>query len=326
MRISSNGINQSPSGAEQNIEHLTGYAHPAYAQSLAEFGTPVHLPRSSGWILERAIPNTSYCDAMGCYPVFACRDWSELHLDLEELDRGLVSLAIVADPFGEYDEAYLRKCFPDVVIPFKDHMVIDLARGGELKSFVDSHHQRNARHALARVHIELCPDPLLFADEWINLYSNLITRHRITGLTRFSPTSFVKQLAVPGLFMFRATFEDETVGMTLWYATSSVVYYHLGAYSDSGYKLRTSFAMFWQVIEYFSTQTFKWINLGASAGTSASDQTDGLGRFKRGWATGSRTAYFCGSILDHDRYTDTMKAFNVTPSTYFPAYRKGEFG
>jgi hypothetical protein len=55
---------------------LVGYAHPAYATSLAEFGRPHELIQSSGWILERAVPGTDVRDAMGCYPIFACRDWS----------------------------------------------------------------------------------------------------------------------------------------------------------------------------------------------------------------------------------------------------------
>jgi len=98
---------------------MNGYSHPAYAASLAEFGCPRALPRSGGWLLERPITDTPYRDAMGCYPLFACSDWSKLDLDLEELRGELVSVAIVADPFGEHDPEHLRKCFPTLVTPFK---------------------------------------------------------------------------------------------------------------------------------------------------------------------------------------------------------------
>ena len=40
---------------------------------------------------------------MGCYPLFACTDWSELAADLAALgriERPPVSLTVVADPFG----------------------------------------------------------------------------------------------------------------------------------------------------------------------------------------------------------------------------------
>jgi hypothetical protein len=60
----------------------SGYMHPNYAHSLREFGEPRELPGSGGWILERIIPGTPYRDAMGCYPLFACNDWSKLANDL----------------------------------------------------------------------------------------------------------------------------------------------------------------------------------------------------------------------------------------------------
>jgi hypothetical protein len=302
---------------------MNGYSHSGYAASLAEFGTPRLLPRSAGWLLERQILFTLYRDAMGCYPLFACQDWSQLRLDLDELQGELVSVAIVADPFGEHDPAYLRECFPDLVVPFKQHMLTDLTRSPE--SYVSAHHRRNARKALERLNVERCVDATLFADEWNSLYDNLVKRHGIHGLTAFSPKSFRAQLAVPGMVMFRASQAEETVGITLWYVDRGVAYYHLGAYSETGYQLGASFAIFWRVIESFSAQGLTWFNLGAGAGLSR-DQDDGLSRFKRGWATNTRNVYFCGRVFDQERYAEIISISQVSASDYFPAYRKGEFG
>jgi hypothetical protein len=80
---------------------VTGYLHPLYAESLSEFGTPYELARCRGWILKRQIPGFSYYDAMGCYPLFPCQDWSKLSGDLEELGDQLVCLSVVTDPFGD---------------------------------------------------------------------------------------------------------------------------------------------------------------------------------------------------------------------------------
>lgn len=303
---------------------MNGYSHPGYAASLAEFGEPRALPRSNGWILERPIVSTPYRDAMGCYPLFACRDWSKLDLDLEEVSSELVSVSIVADPFGNHDPAQLRKCFPTLVTPFKEHLVIDLSHAPE--SFVAAQHRRKARKALERLDIERCKDPTLFVDEWIELYANLIQRHGIRGVAAFSANAFKAQLAVPGIFMFRAIRNNETVGMTLWYGDREVAYYHLGAYSAMGYELEASFALFWRAIEYFASQRLQWLDLGAGAGLSAGDQSDGLTRFKRGWANGTRTAYLCGRIFDESKYQEAMRIRDVTATNYFPAYRKGEFG
>jgi hypothetical protein len=301
---------------------MNGYASAKYADSLAEFGKPRFLPHCGGWVLERPIASTTYNDAMGCYPLFACRDWSRLHKDLDELRNDLVSLAIVADPFGDYDPQYLRKCFPDLVNPFKQHLVIDLSRSPD--SFVSPHHRRNARKALQSLHVDRVTDGESLTAQWTRLYDNLIARRGIRGLRAFSPASFKKQLAVPGIEVFRASFGAKTVGMTLWYVDRGVAYYHLGAYSDSGYELRASFALFWTVIEYFSSQHLQWINLGAGVGT-AMKSDDGLNRFKRGWATGERSAYFCGSILNQQHYTEATKITKISNSNYFPAYRTGEF-
>jgi hypothetical protein len=299
-----------------------GYSHSRYAEALKEFGAPRHLYRSGGWLLERSAPGTSYRDAMGCYPLFACDDWSTLDQDLDELGDELVSVALVADPFGDHDPELLQKCFPDRVIPFKEHLVTDLSQTPD--SFIDAQHRRKARRALERLKVEDCADPLRFVDDWNNLYANLIKRHRIQGLTAFSAASFKAQLAVPGISMFRATHDGETAGMTLWYADRGVAYYHLGAYSDLGYELEASFALFRHVLDYFANHGMRWLNLGAGAGLA--NEADGLTRFKRGWATGTRPAYFCGRIFDRFKYEEAMNARHIAPSDYFPGYRKGEFG
>lgn len=300
---------------------MNGYMHAGYAEALAEFGTPRKLPRSQGWILECPIPGSPHHDARGCYPLFACQDWSQLHIDLENLHSELVSLALVADPFGEYDPAYLHRCFPDVMFPYKEHYVIDLER--PMSSFVSRHHVRNIRKAFQNVEVEHCENPAEFSDDWVDLYVNLVRRHNIKGMAAFSPKSLVRQLHVPGIVVFRAVDQQTTVGMIIWYAQGEVGYYHLAAYSEQGYKSRASFALFSRAIEYFATR-LRWLSLGAGAGVRSNGK-DGLTRFKSGWATGTRTAYFCGRIFDHARYAETAQAKGVSGDDYFPIYRKGEF-
>ncbi len=53
---------------------------------------------------------------------------SKLYQDLEEIGNKLVSLSLITDPFGAYDLNYLHSCFKDVLIPFKEHFVVDLSR------------------------------------------------------------------------------------------------------------------------------------------------------------------------------------------------------
>jgi hypothetical protein len=297
----------------------TGYQHAAYAEALSEFGQPRHLPGCGGWVLNRAIAGFPWRDARGCYPIFTCADWKALPHDLENT-TDFVSLVLVADPFGNYTPAELALWFPDLCLAYKDHFVIDLSK--PLFEHLSDHHARNMRKAAGQVTIEQCDDPTRFTDEWIRLYGALTERHQIRGIAAFSKSSLEKQLEVPGLTLFRALVHNQTAGMMLWYRQSDIGYYHLAAYSELGYELKASFALFAQAIEYFSTR-LQFLSLGAGAGIHGSAD-DGLTRFKRGWATGTRMAYLCGRVFDRARYNELVRARNVTSGGYFPLYRKGE--
>jgi len=264
----------------------------------------------------------SYRDAMGCYPLFVCEDWSQLEADLDQLE-GLISLSLVTDPFGKYEIENLQRCFPDLLAPFKQHFVIDLSRAP--KTFVNSHHRRNARKAFSKVAVEKCANPPDILDDWIDLYQRLIERHSITGIAEFSRESFARQLTVPGIVAFRAVYDESTVGMLLWYEQGNRAYYHLGAYNASGYELGASFALFDYSIKYFAQRKFEWLSLGSGAGLGRSEES-GLSRFKQGWSTGIRTAYFCGRIFEHEKYEEILKSLGLPRTKYFPAYRAGEFG
>jgi hypothetical protein len=300
----------------------SGYASPAYAESLSELGTPRFLPLSGGSIVERPIPETEHRDAMGPYPLFACRDWRALPADLEAVGDELVALSLVADPFGDYAASELESWF-DVVVPFKEHFVADLSE--PLARYVDPHHRRNAARASRELSIERCREPALrLLDDWDALYSNLVRRHHIRGVATFSRETFAKQLQVPGLVAFRAARGTDVVGMTLWYVDGNVAHYHLGAYSTSGYKLRASFGLFWCALEHFSKAGQRWGALGAASGVRP-DADGGLARFKRGWSTATRVAYLCGRILDPGRYEHIAGMHAPGPTDYFPAYRCREF-
>jgi hypothetical protein len=307
----------------------SGYRHPAYAASLADFGTPRHLPRSGGWLLERPVPAPStplgagarHTDAMGCYPLFSCLDWSGLKADVDALAADLISVALVTDPFGGWDRQALQDCFVHKVVPYKSHFVADLRRPPG--TFVTRHHRYYAQRARRAVELERCDQPARFLDEWVSLYDQLIARHQLQGIKAFSRRAFSAQLTVPGAVLLRATRAGEPVGAHLWYVQGDVVHSHLAAANALGYDLNVSYALYWFALETFAGQA-AWINFGAGAGVHG-DGTDGLTRFKRGWATDTRPTYFCGRIFDHAKYADALAARGLDDDDYFPAYRKGEF-
>ena len=168
--------------------------------------------------------------------------------------------------------------------------------------------------------IDVCqsvPDGELLS-RWQSLYENLIRRHEIEGIARFSPLAFERQMSVPGFTAFSACDRGETCGMTLWYVRGDVAYYHLGASSDRGYERGASYALFWTALSHFANLGIRWAALGAGAGAKASES--GLTRFKQGWATDTRPVHFCGRVLQTAAY-QRLSTNPPGPSDFFPAYR-----
>lgn len=281
------------------------YAHGGYAESLAEFGTPRGLPRSGGWLLERQVPDGSARDLVGPYPLFSCLDWDGLAADLDELEGEAVSVVLVADPLTAPGEPELREAFRDRVVPFKLHHVRALDATAE----PPAHHRRHIRRAAAAVEVELCTRPLDLLDDWVRLYAGLAERHRLTGMRAFSRVSFARQLQLPGIVALRALRAGETVGMTLWLVDAQLAYYHLAAYSEEGYEVSASYALFDAAFAHLRRLGVRLVELGGA-------ESAGLERFKSGWATGGRVAHLCGRVLDRAAYERLAR-----PSDWFPAYR-----
>jgi len=296
-----------------------GYAGRAYAESLSEFGDLLRLPRCGGYLLRRPIPGTDRHDAMGCYPLFFCADWSALEADLAELRGGIVSVSLVADPFGDHSAAQLESAF-DVVNPYRVHYIVDLEAPPEKTG--SRHHRREARKALEKIQVEVCKDPPGFSGDWNKLYQALAVRHGIRGIRAFSRRAFERQLAIPGIVVHLAWCGGRLVGAQLFFQQDDVVHCHLGAVVDEGYETGAFYAMDRFAIGYFSGRARK-LDLGGGAGL-ASTGDDGLSRYKKGWATETVPVCFCGRVADRDRYEALAPPSGGTG--YFPAYREGEFG
>ena len=291
-----------------------GYRHARYVGALAELGAPVHLSGSGGSLLQRPIPQRSESDAIGPYPLFCCDDWTALADDLAALAVPLVSVSLVADPFGDWTLELLDAAFPDRRVPFKEHFAVAL--GSDPLRHASRHHQRFAARGRRLTTTELLAKPSDYLDDWTELYDGLVRRRGVRGAAAFSRVSFEQQFSVPGLLAFRATESGATVGMSLWYCDRDIAYWHLAAYSGRGYKLDASYALLSAALEHLSEAGLRWACLGAGPGHQA-DPKDGLTRFKAGWASETRVAHFCGVILDPEQY----HALGETSTSFFPAYR-----
>lgn len=296
---------------------MPGYVSMDYVLAHAEIGEPIWLPRSGGWLLVRSLSNVPWKDVIGCYPVFCCRDWTNLSDDLENLPADLVAVSLVADSASGVPFELLQRSFPDVCYRYKSHFFVDLTL--PFGSYISSHHRRNARRALRSLRVAELDRPGDHLSQWETMYGTLIARHDIHGHAAFSHDSFDRQMRVPGLRAFAAFLADEMVGMILWMIHDKTAYYHLAAYSEAGYLHKASFAMFWHCLQGFSEEGVELAALGGGAGTYAA--SDGLSRFKQGWSNEIRPAYLCGRILDHSRYKKLVSESGTQSSSYFPAYR-----
>jgi len=298
---------------------MNGYASAQYAHALAEWGEPRNLPRCDGWLLERPIAGTDgWRDAMGPYPLFACRDWSQLGRDLDDLGD-LVSVTLVTEPFAAVSLVQLREAF-DHVVAFKPHVVVEL--GSAFIAGAARNHRRNARRALRSLVVGRAADPIAHLDDWEALYATLAARHQVTGIQRFSRESFAAQLQVPGIVMFIAREGEVVVGAGLWYLDGKVGYSHLHAMSARGYELCASYALYWTAFHELADDV-DVVDIGAGAGAGGTGT--GLDDFKRGWTTAAPIpVYLCGRTVDDERYVSLVAAGGDPASRYFPAYRAGE--
>ena len=289
------------------------YARESYVRVFEGAAEPLWVPAWGAYVLTREIPGGGARDALGVYPLQPFGPEADLTAGLTWLkDQGLVSIGLVPDPATARPLAELQAAF-GLCIQFKTHQLIDFSRPVEFSK----HHQGKVRRAHQKVTTEVVP-LANHLDEWCALYGNLIDKHDIGGLSAFSRGAFERLAQVEGLMAVAARADGEVVSMHLWLddPATGVGYSLLAATSAQGYKLSAAYAVNDTSIRLLSH--LKSINLGGGAGLSSEE--DGLTYFKRGFANGEAQAFFCGAILDEDRYA-ALSGGRRQAATPFPAYR-----
>ncbi len=284
------------------------YSDLAYAQSISR-GDPVVMSETLGVPLRlRTIPGSGLRDASGLYPLsprLRPAPATEVRAELKSLCA--VSLVLVTDPF---EAAPASKCF-DLIRPYKPHHIVDPASGPVRFS---KHHRAEVRRALRACtarRIALV-DHL---QEFIRLYDVLIARHGLGAQHKFEPQHFDYLAAHDERFPTFGAFQDGAlISAHIWVRHGDRAYSHLAASAEKSYAMGAAYAVYDCALSVLSGCL---TTLGGAPDGSASD---GLDRFKRGFANAARTSHLCGLIGDTEAYDALCR--EATPDTeFFPHYR-----
>jgi len=212
------------------------------------------------------------------------------------------AVALVTDSFGAYEEALLRASFHRV-LAFKQHFVADLTQ--PLETSTSANHRRNARAALRRLTVDVPANREACLDDWCALYERLAAERRIVGIRRFS-APFVRGPVSPAGPRRAAGARGRRHGRHAPLAArrssrAQPPFRSKCPRVRAVRRLRAALAR-----PRALCRQVRWLHLGAGPGVTA-QADDGVSSFKRGWATGTRPAYFCGRICAPERYRELVR-------------------
>ncbi len=284
-----------------------------YVSAHANIGSPFWVPPWQTYVLKRSIPNSDDYDAI-FVPPRAQADFHNVDIQagLEFLRQsGLVSLVLVPDSVRYRVTRSDLSAF-DFAKPFKRHYLVDNSIGSP--GFT-AHHRRVVRRAYKRCYVKRI-DLSQYLSQWMAIWSNLIAKKNLGGEHAFPQSYFSELCAIEGMETFGAFDASDLIGAGIWARNGDLVYGHLGASSEAGYRAYSMYAIYDTAISYFSDCSL--IDLGGVAGTS--EETDsGLRDFKEGFANAYEISYLCGAILDRRKYESHCSS--ISQDTFFPAYR-----
>ena len=264
-------------------------------------------------MIARPISGTEFYDLMGPYPIFCCKNWARLGESLEPLRENYVSVTLVTDPFADLSSKGVATVF-DVFRPLHEHYIVEL----DSDTPPSNHHRRRLRRS-GNVEIRIAKSDPDFLPHWLDLYEVLCARRNISGIRAFTRESFEKQLSVPGGYIISAWNGGALLGADWYFQHDSIVFAHLSAYAEVGYKQAISYPLMNEAIQYFRGRA-EFLDLGGAPPGAAGQ---GTAFFKSGWASATKKSYLCGGILEKTSYAHLCRP--NTETSYFPPYRFGEF-
>ncbi|GEM_PF-3772909 len=291
------------------------YATDEYAHALSHWGEALSVPEWSTNVIVREI-KPGFKDASGTYPIAILDKNADIPGGLERLrQHQLISVVLVLDDFHRPTLEKLDKHFT-IIKPFKTHYIYEKKQGAIV---YNHHHRYELRQALKSVRVDLM-NLEKSIDEWTSLYTNLITKKKLTGLHSFPKTHHSALIKLNGVTPIGAWHNNKLVSCHIWVSDNQYAHSHLAASSDQGYACRAAYAINDAAITYFSNLDI--INFGGGI-TEINHSMDGLAKFKQGFSNNTKSSFICGAILDQRRYNELLLQNETMIQTdFFPSYRK----
>ncbi len=296
--------------------HGAGFASTKFVETSCHADDVVPLSRSGAVLVRRPIDGGGH-DLAGPYPLLVVPRPAGLAADLAELDGGpSISVTAVIDPLSCPDAVALGTAFPDLLVPFKRHHLVDLTDGAHSAS---AHHRRYARRAHRSLTIERCDDTARVGDALVVAYAALRARVELSEGSDLTPDELRRQVALDGVSAWIATADGVDLAVALWVRDGRFAWYHLAAATPAGREAWALFGLMATALSELRDDGVELVDLGGPAGTS-DRPGDGLDAFKAGWSTHHTLALLGGRVLDRDRYDRLSEGVDTS---WFPAYRAG---
>lgn len=290
-----------------------------YCRCLEDFGTPVPLDPTCGFLLGRTIPGTGLADLISSYPVHTLVDAQGLAGSLRSTATGrFVTATIVTDPLSP-DTADERGW--DFAKPWKTHLVLDTEKPGAclFPDKVRYYAKRSSSRFGFRVEFrrdgkqELLPD-------WLRLWELLTERHLLKGLKALSARYFERLFALEQPVLAILSDDEGVHSIHVWITQGELAWSHLHASDARAYECSANYMLYSEELEWLAGIGCRRCLLGSASGSGGED---GLFRFKKQFSNSSAENHLLGLIIDRAAYSE-LTGSPVHDGGYFPAYRRGE--
>jgi len=272
-------------------------AHPKcseqYAKAFEASGIEIfHVPEWRTHVLLKTAPGLQLVrHATGVSGHSSLDPDCDLRGGLERLRQaGVGSVSLITDPMWSPSQNILEAAFGSCRT-FQENYLLDRELGRTRPRKRHRNMIHSARKLCAIDRVQLLP----WLDHWWTLYhDNCQQRAHVYS----TPPKYFEMLAdLEGVDVLAAHHENEIVTMTIWLRFNDILYYIDGASNQRGLAISAPYATFAYVIDQYVN--CRYIFFGGSADFRG-PRSDGLARFKRGFANVAVQDYLCTSHLRSD--------------------------